>query len=185
MSKAQNTSDERLANNTGNVDESREDRELADQVREAMDGTTFTKEERLAMIRSEWLQDVLPTPPKKDGWHYCWLSTTNSTDPIYRRMQRGYMPVRASEIPGFQQYTVSSGQFEGCVACNEMLLFKIEEDLYQEIMKIFHYEKPLQEEEILRANLPTDDEDNSGRKLASVEGFEKLARKVRPSQFQS
>ena len=163
----------------------RGDRDEADTSRTQHDGTALTREERMAMIRSEWSQDVLPQPPKSDGWHYCWLSTTNSTDPIYKRIQKGYEPVRISEIPGFAQYKVNQGEFEGCIACNEMLLFKIPEDLYQEIMSIFHYERPMEEEEILKANtvekIATQDSD--GRKLGQVEGFESLARKVRPPQF--
>lgn len=184
MSEAKNTGDTRLAK-TANQDPAAQDRDLADAARTGEDGTTFTKEERMAMIRAEWQQDVLPMPPRVPGWHYCWLSTTNSTDPIYKRMQHGYEPVKASEIPGFAQYRATSGQFEGCVACNEMLLFKIEEDLYQEIMKVFHFEKPLQEEQILKANLPSEDadEDSNGRKLVTKEGFETLARKVRSPSF--
>lgn len=162
----------------------RGDRAEADASRND-DGTAFNLEERRRMIREEWSNDVLPQPPKVDGWHYCWLSTTNATDPIYKRMQKGYVPVKVSEIPGFAQYKVQQGEFEGCVACNEMLLFKIEEELYQEIMRIFHYERPNDDEEMLRANAAENinERDSNGRALGEVEGFDNLARRVRPPQF--
>lgn len=163
----------------------RGDRVEADASRTQVDGTSTSMEERRRMIRSDWSQDVLPQPPKVDGWHYCWLSTTNSTDPIYKRMQKGYEPVKVSEVPGFAQFTVTQGEFEGCVACNEMLLFKIPEELYQEIMLINHYERPLEEEEILRANVvdSVKERDSDGRELGSAEGYNQLVRKVKPPSF--
>lgn len=175
--------DERLRKASGPA--TRGDRESADKERTEKDGTALTREERMKMIRNEWSQDVLPQPPQVPGWHYCWLSTTNATDPIYKRVQRGYEPVKVSDIPAFAQYRVTQGEFEGCVACNEMLLFRIEEELYQETMKYFHYEKPLEEEELLKANLPGDDEDKDGKQLGSVEGagFEKIARRVRAPSY--
>lgn len=174
-------SDERLKKSA--AASTRGDRVEADASRTQNDGTTFTYGERMKMIRSEWDQNVLPQVPQTPGWHYCWLSTTNATDPIYKRMQRGYEPVRASDIPGFAQYKVTQGEFEGCVACNEMLLFKIPEELYQEIMAYFHYEKPMDEEELIRANAESNNQDSNGRKLGEVEGFDNLARKVRPTSF--
>ena len=164
----------------------REDRVEADASRTEQDGTVTSMEERRRMIRSEWTQDVLPTPPQVPGWHYCWLSTTNSTDPIYKRMQKGYEPVRATDIPGFAQYKSTQGEFEGCVACNEMLLFRIPEELYQEIMTIYHFERPNEEEEILKANAveKLNERDSNGRGLGDVEGFDSLARRVRPPSFQ-
>lgn len=161
----------------------RGDRAEADASRTQTDGTTLTMEERRRLIRSEWSQDVLPTPPATPGWHYCWLSTTNSADPIYKRMQKGYEPVKAVTIPGFAQYTATQGEFEGCVSCNEMLLFRIPEELYQEYMLVMHYERPMDEEEILKANAVQQDQDSDGRKLGQIEGFDTLARQVAPPTF--
>ena len=163
----------------------RGDRVEADASRTQMDGTALSMEERRRMIRSEWSQDVLPTPPQDPGWHYCWLSTTNSTDPIYKRMQKGYEPVKAVDVPGFAQYRATQGEFEGCVACNEMLLFKIPEELYQEYMMVMHYERPMEEEEILKANAAeaVNAQDSDGRDLGRAEGFDSLARRVRTPQF--
>jgi hypothetical protein len=93
--------------------------------------------------------------------------------------------VKVSEIPGFSEYKVTQGEFEGCVACNEMLLFKIPEDLYQDIMRYFHYELPLEEEEMLKANAENavEGQDNNGRELGVVEGYDNIVKRVRPTTF--
>lgn len=174
-------SDERLKK--ADAAEVRGDRAAGDQGRTQADGTVLTMEERRKMMRSDWNNEILPTPPQNPGWHYCWLSTTNSSDPIYKRIQRGYEPVRVSEIPGFMQYRVEQGEFEGCVACNEMLLFKIPEELYQEAMQYFHHERPMEDEEMLRANAAVAGQDSNGRDLGEVEGFNSLARRVRRPTF--
>jgi len=172
--------DERLVKST-----SRDDRSSADSERVNKDGTALTLEERRKALRQEWTQDVLPTPPKVPGWHFCWLSTTNSSDPIYKRMQKGYQPVKASELAGFTQTRVTEGEFEGVISCNEMLLFKIEEELYQDIMLYLHHELPMSEEELLKANTVAElqGEDRDGRNLGSVEGFDTLARRVNTPTF--
>lgn len=172
--------DDRLAKTT-----SREDRSSADAERVNKDGTALTLEERRKMMRQEWTQDVLPTPPKVDGWHFCWLSTTNSADPIYKRIQKGYTPVKVNELIGFTQQHVTEGEFEGCVSCNEMVLFKIEEELYQDIMMYLHHELPMSEEELLKANAKPNGEDTDGRELGEMDGFEALARRVRKPTFSS
>ena len=165
---------------------SRVDRDVSDNSRTQMEGTAYTMEERRAMLRSEWQQEVLPTPPKLPGWHTCWLSTTNSSDPIYKRVQKGYEPVKISEVPGFSQYTATQGEFEGCVACNEMVLFKVPEELYQDLMSYFHYELPMEEEEMLRANAEVDGQDSNGKSLGQVEGdgFNHLVRRIRKPTYQ-
>lgn len=169
--------DERLKKDAGST--TRGFRDSADADRVQQDGTALSAAERRRLLRQEWVQEVLPTPPKLDGFHCCWLSTTNSTDPIYKRIQRGYVPVQASEVPGFGgQYTVSGGEFEGCVACNEMLLFKIPVQLYNDLMTIYHHEMPMEQEAAIRENVNgKNDEDSNGRRLAEVEdGFNNLGR---------
>lgn len=162
--------DERLKKDAGAA--VRGPRDLADADRVRNDGGSLTAEERRRLLRQEWVQEVLPTPPKIPGFHCCWLSTTNSTDPIYRRIQRGYVPVKATEVPGFgSQFTATDGEFEGCVACNEMLLFKIDEQTYNDLMTIYHYEMPKEQEASIRENVVQRQEyDSSGRELGSVEG---------------
>lgn len=131
------------------------------------------------------VSEVLPTIPDKPGWHRCWLSTTSSTDPIHKRMQLGYQPVRVSEVPGLEQFKIDGGQFDGCVACNEMLLFEIPSEVYQDLMMIFHHEMPLDQETAIRERVTgKHEEDSNGRNLSIVEGdFENLGRQTRTPQF--
>lgn len=128
----------------------RENRSTADVERTDKDGTVFSASDRRSSFRDEWTQNALPTPPEVPGYHLCWLSSTNNYDPIHKRMRMGYEPVKAEEVEGFEVYKMKSGEFEGFVACNEMLLFKIKREIYQEMMAYFHHEKPLEEEEMLK-----------------------------------
>lgn len=180
-----NAVDERLVKKSVNPAQSsaRADRASADTSRTDTDGTALTMEERRKLLRSEWNQEVLPTPPKMPGWHTCWLSTTNSSDPIFKRIQKGYELVKLSEVPGFSQYHVDQGEYVGCVACNEMILAKIPEELYQDLMAYFHHELPMEEEEMLRANAVQMEKDSNGRELGEVEGFDSLARRVKVPTF--
>ncbi len=155
--------------------------EDADRVLEAQ-----TLNQRLAMIRAEWNDDILPAIPNDSKFHYCWLSTNNSADPIYRRLKVGYELVRSSDMPEFgEQHRVKSGEFEGCIAINEVILARIPLAFYDEIMRIMHYERPNEEEELLKANMISDEEDSTGKRLGSVEGsgIEKLGSKGRRPSF--
>jgi hypothetical protein len=174
--------DDRLKKSTGAG--VRSDRAGADSERTDKDGTVFSTSEKRANFRDEWTSTALPQPPGIPGYHLCWLSTTNSYDPIYKRVRMGYEPVRIAETPGFEVYKVKSGEYEGMVGCNEMLLFKVPNELYDEMMNYFHYEKPLEEEEMLQQNQALNDE--QGRKVAGGEedGFNTLVRRApKPQSF--
>lgn len=161
--------DDRLKKDSGAT--ARGSRDNADANRIQQDGMALSAAERRRQLRQDWVQEVLPTPPEKAGWHRCWLSTTNSTDPIHKRIQFGYQPVKVSDIPGFAQYAVSGGQFDGCVACNEMLLFEIPNDVYQDIMAIYHHDMPLEQEQAIRDRVAQSQEfDSNGKQLVTVEG---------------
>ena len=108
----------------------------------ASDDAEFAK-----FLEDEFTQTALPTPPKLAGYHLCWLTTSSQYDSVQKRQRLGYTPVRQSEMPGFD---ASNGQtlagFDGMVNCNEMVLFKIPDSRYQQIMNFFHHTKPLDEE---------------------------------------
>lgn len=166
--------------------ESRGDRSTADSERTDKDGTAFSSSERLMNFRDEWAASALPNVPKIPGFHLCWLSTTNNFDPIQKRMRIGYVPVRAEEIPGLEHLKMKSGEYEGIVSCNEMLLFKCPEDLYQEMMEYFHYEKPLEDEQMIKAQNPamTDPQRRDVAQSDETDGFKQLAKGIRrPSAF--
>lgn len=168
--------DERLKKDAGEA--VRSPRENADEDRVHEDGSVLSASERRRLLRQEWTQEILPTPPQIPGMHLCWLSTTNSTDPIHKRIQLGYVPVKASEVPGLDQYKISDGQFEGCVACNEMILFKVPVEIYQDLMMIYHHDIPLEQEASIRDRVMNHKEqDSEGTQLGSVEGdFKNLGR---------
>ena len=143
--------------------------------------------DKIRAIREGWSDNILPSRIDGDpAFHYCWLSTTNQSDPVYRRLQLGYELVRADELPLMAlQNRVPSGEFEGCISINEMILAKIPNELYQEIMAINHYERPLQEEELLRANMELDEADSDGHRLGQVygDGIQNLGQRVRRPVF--
>jgi hypothetical protein len=168
--------DARLKKDAGST--MRDSRDNSDKERVQQDGLALSAEERRRLLRNDWVQEVLPTPPAIPGFHLCWVSTTNSTDPIHKRLRMGYVPVKASEVPGFDQYLVKDGQFDGCVACNEMLLFKLPMQIYQDLMTIYHHDMPMEQEQAIRERVEsTGERDSTGRNLSIVEGdFNQLGR---------
>jgi hypothetical protein len=161
--------DERLKrNNPAN----RSTRAQEDASRRAPEEQFVSSEERRRAFRSEWLQEALPTPPEIPGFHLCWLSSTNQYDPIHKRTRLGYTQVKADELPGFDTYKVKSGEHEGFVACNEMLLYKLPMDIYQDLMSEMHHYAPLDEQEKIQVQQEQlmGNKDSSGRPLVMIEG---------------
>ena len=149
----------------------RESRASLDQSREAPEEQFVSTEERRKMWKDEWTQSALPAIPPIKGWHLCWLSTTNSYDSIDKRIRLGYSPVKAEELPGMDNNKVKAGEHAGFISCNEMLLYKIPNELYQDVMAHFHHEAPLEEANKIRLQAEqVVGRDSSGRKLGQVEG---------------
>ena len=152
------------------------DDRLADRVQEtkeriaAEDPSNKSKRERAEAFRDKWQNSALPDLPAGiiPGFHLCWLSTTNNYDSIDKRVALGYEPVKASELgKGFEGLgKMSSGKFEGCVSCNEMVLFKLPEEIYQEVMRMMHLEDPLDHQRNITANVRnTAQEGKGGRSI--------------------
>jgi hypothetical protein len=162
-------SDERLKKDT--VAGGRESRASEDKTRASADTELASAQERRRMFRSEWIQESLPTPPDIPGFHVCWLSTTNGYDPIHKRVRMGYEPVKIEEVPGFENYKVKAGEHTGFVACNEMLLYKLPIDVYQDIMAELHHYAPQDEADKIRIQAEQQiGRDSNGRRLGQVEG---------------
>lgn len=159
--------DESLKKSDG--DASRAPRDFSDVQRQDTDGTVLSRSERRKAFLNEWQQQALPTPPDVPGYHLCWLSTNSSYDPIHKRMRLGYEPVKASEVPGFESFTAKQGEWKGFISANEMLLFKIPNDVYQEIMAELHHYQPLEAEQSIKESL-LQQRDNNGKTLGSIEG---------------
>jgi len=150
----------------------RESRASQDSQRAPASDEMASQQERRRMFRNEWIQESLPTPPAIPGFHLCWLSTTNGYDPIHKRMRMGYQPVTIDEVPGFESFKVKSGEHTGFIACNEMLLYKLPQDVYQQIMEELHHFAPQDEADKIRVQVENlqGARDSNGRRLGSVEG---------------
>ena len=150
----------------------RQDRASEDATRQPPQEKFISAQERRKMWSDEWTQSALPKVPELPGWHLCWLSTTNSYDSIDKRMRLGYVPVMADELSGFQNYRVKAGEHVGQISCNEMLLFKLPMDVYQDLMTQWHYEKPREEEEKIRVQVENlqGARDSNGKSLVRLEG---------------
>jgi len=150
----------------------RNDRANEDASRAAPEEKFISTQERRKMWSEEWTQSALPKLPNMDGWHLCWLSTTNSYDSIDKRIRLGYVPVKSEELPGYENYRVKAGEHVGYISCNEMLLFKLPMDVYQDHMLYHHHELPREEAEKVRVQLESlqGQRDSNGRKLVDVEG---------------
>ena len=149
-----------------------ETRASEDANRAAPEEKFMSAQERRKMWSEEWTQSALPKLPAIDGWHLCWLSTTNSYDSIDKRMRLGYVPVKSEEFPGFENFRVKAGEHTGFIACNEMLLFKLPMEVYQDIMLQMHHEAPQSEADKIRVQLENlqGARDSSGKSLGRVEG---------------
>jgi len=165
----------------------REQRSSQDASRAAPEEKFISTQERRKMWSDEWTQSALPKVPDIPGWHLCWLSTTNSYDSIDKRMRLGYVPVRADELPGFDNYRVKAGEDIGFIACNEMRLYKLPMDVYQEVMIQMHHEAPMEEADKVQVQIEQlqGNRDSSGKSLGSVEGegFGNLNRTVQTPVF--
>ena len=161
--------DDRIRKNT-RMDRSNRGQE--DASRAAPEESFVSSEERRRMFRSEWLQEALQTPPEIPGYHLCWLSSNNQYDPIHKRMRMGYEPVKADELPGFDHLKVKAGEHVGFVACNEMLLYKLPMDIYQQLMLELHYHAPQEEQEKIKVQQEQllGARDSHGKTLVSIEG---------------
>ena len=160
----------------------RESRSSQDLSRAAPEEAFISKQERRKMWSDEWTQSALPKVPEIPGWHLCWLSTTNGYDSIDKRMRLGYVPVKADELLGFDNYRVKAGEDVGFIACNEMRLYKLPMEVYQEVMTQMHHEAPMEEADKVQVQVEQlqGNRDSSGRSLGSVEGegFGNLNRNV-------
>lgn len=167
--------DDRLKKSAG--DSVRGSRTNADTDRENDDGGVLSAADRKRMLRQTWVHEVLPTPPEIPGYHCCWLSTTNQSDSIFSRQKIGYVPVKLSEVSGFgNTMKIDGGEYDGCVAVNEMILFKVPMQIYQDLMTISHHDMPAENEHAIYERMVSNNElDARGKPVMTVEGdFDRL-----------
>ena len=163
-----NSTDERLKKELG---VGRQSREMED--RQVLENREVTDDDRLEMFRAQLFNDALPDLPNIPGYHMCWLTTTNPRDPIHRRIQLGYEPIKASEVPGMEFASVKTGEWAGLIGVNEMIAFKLPETLYQRFMQEAHHDAPLREENKLAetAEIMRQQAEGSGSTLFEGDGL--------------
>ena len=153
------------------------------------DPANKSKRERAEAFRDKWQNSALPDIPAGaiPGFHLCWLSTTNNYDSIDKRMALGYEPVKASELgKGFENLgKMSSGKFEGCVSCNEMVLFKLPEDIYQEVMRMLHLEDPLEHQRNITAQVRDTAQGNKGGRSVLEGGLLEMEKETQKANNQN
>lgn len=147
---SRNGSDEALRANAHIDDDDRID----ERDRHAVDDhADMSDDDFMAFLRDSLHQSVLPDLPKIPGYHTFWATTTNSRDTVAHRQRLGYQFIKVDELPGWEGGSLKSGDFAGCVGINEMVAMKIPERRYQMMMRMFHHDLPLQEEEKIRATI--------------------------------
>jgi hypothetical protein len=164
-------SDTRLKKET---DASRVDRAMTD--RSVTENRVISDEERIALYKTQFHQHILPDLPEIDGYHVCWLTTTNPRDSIHMRMRLGYEPIRASDMPGFDLYSMKTGEWAGFIGVNEMLAFKLPMTLYQRYMNEAHNVAPHQEQERITSVIDdlADQAQQAGGNIIEGDGFAEL-----------
>ena len=163
-----NSTDERLKKELG---VGRQSREMED--RQVTENREVTDDDRLEMFRAQLFNDALPDLPNIPGYHMCWLTTTNPRDPIHRRIQLGYEPIKATDVPGMEFASVKTGEWAGLIGVNEMIAFKLPETLYQRFMQEAHHDAPLREENKLAetAEIMRQQAEGSGSTLFEGDGL--------------
>lgn len=155
-----------------------------DERRPAATERVVTDEDRLEMFRSTLFQNTLPTLPPIDGYHICWLTTTNERDTIAMRMRLGYEPVKPEEVPGWENMSLKTGEYAGLIGINEMVAYKLPMRLYLMYMREAHADRPMSEEEKLKSVLEVIAEQAKakGAKVELGEGSAQLGKNpLRPS----
>lgn len=148
--------------------------------REVTENRELNDDERLELFRQRHSSGVLPTLPRIQGYHTCWLSTTNPSDTIQHRMMLGYEPIVPQDVPGLELAPDTTGQYPGMIGVKEMLAFKLREDLYQSYMREAHYDEPRREEEKLTevADMIRAQAEQHGAKLDEDDGMEDLRQRA-------
>lgn len=165
--------------------ENRHDRPMED--RAVTENRRLTDDERMEIFRSQYYQHVLPDLPEIDGYHTCWLTTTNPRDSIHIRMRLGYEPLRSSDVPGFEFYTLKTGEYTGFIGVNEMLAFKLPYSLYERYMNEAHVVAPHLEQQKITSLIDEmrDQAQQQGGGIVEGDGFSELRQSPRGVNWRS
>ena len=146
--------------------------------RPATQSREATDIERIELFRSQFTQGTLPNLPAIPGYHMIWLSTnaTNPMDTIPFRLRLGYTPVKPEDVPGWEYATLKTGEHAGYIGVNEMLAFKLPEELYQQYMLEAHFHAPNREDDklIALADKVKHEAERDGVRIEEGDGIEEL-----------
>jgi len=162
--------DDRIRKNSG---AGRQNRAAVDKSRASADDALASAPTRRRRFQSEFTQEALPKVVGDPNWHYCWLSTTNQYDTIHSRMRLGYQAVLCDELEGMEHLKVKEGEHVGHISCNEMILYKLPMDIYQDYMAEKHHYQPMEEAGKIRVQqeqLLNSARDSNGKSLIRAEG---------------
>lgn len=148
----------------------------ASQNREVTENREISDDDRVEMFRQQFFQSALPDLPKIDGYHTCWLTTTNPRDTIQARARLGYEPIKPEDVPGWEYATIKTGEYAGFIGVNEMLAFKLPMRLYQMFMEEAHFNAPAREDEKLVAMTEglREQAERAGGRLIEGDGMQDL-----------
>lgn len=161
--------DERISKRTDSVrgDRSASERDFTED-RENGDNDAIRGEERYAMLRD--VNTLLPTPPELPGFHLVWLTTDNKKDSLENRFRLGYRLVHPNELPGFAMSSQKdSAVTSDRITVNEMVLAKIDLDLWKQDMIYLHHTEPNREAQALKDSVQIS-KDGKGRDVAYTGG---------------
>jgi|GEM_PF-3533372 len=163
-----------------------DDHVIDDQTRNRIDADDDREEledERLSLFLDTQHQTVLPTLPRQDGYHVCWLTTTNSRDTIHWRRSIGYELITLSDHPEWSGIATHSGEYAGYVCVGEMVAARITISQYNKYMKAMHHTLPLAEEEKLRGQteLMRQRAEQQGARVTEIgNGTAEIVQRARP-----
>lgn len=141
------------------------------------------EDERLALFLDTQHQTVLPSLPNQDGYHLCWLSTTNPRDSIHWRISIGYELVRLTDCPDWDGVKSDKADYAGVVSVAEMVAAKIPVSLYNKLMRAVHHRLPMHEEEKLRSQteLVRDRAERHGTRVTEIgSGTADIVQRAKP-----
>jgi hypothetical protein len=153
------------------------------------DANAPTDRERRRRFRDRWSQTHLPNLPLRPGWHRFWASESHSTDTPARRIALGYRVLQLSDLEGTgwapEQGSVKDGQsVDGVVRWREMIGMEIPEEHYQEYMREFHHDQPMDMVRDIYAPLDAMASEirERGGHMEFGDGDHNLRRRVRPDK---
>lgn len=143
-------------------------------IRDEMRASDMTREERsqddpddLELLQQLWLNNRLPDPPRKPGFHRLWASRTNTQTPVSYFERLGYRFVDPSEWKGLDGGVSANSAAEpgNVISVNEMVLMEIPERTYQRFMRAVHHDAPLAEERSIVENMKDAMVDVTGKNM--------------------